>query len=193
MYQAIVEGDLDILNDLHSSGDCSDLTKGDDLGNTPTYLACAFDQPEVLRYLHKKKVDLSRPCDANRFGNAAFFAMHYGKTAILTDLWEMGYDVSAPCEKFGFPPIYYAKLKKDTIMVDHLEMLQNRGTLQDVKATIIARCTRGMFARTIYRAEIELRTRKAFSQVTIAAPWRGGVFRMRNTRQELAQEKEATG
>jgi len=75
MYQAIVEGDLETVNDLHLSGSYSDLTMGDDVGNTPAFLACMFDRPEVLRYLHKKGVDLSRPCDANKFGNSAFFAM----------------------------------------------------------------------------------------------------------------------
>ena len=191
MYQAIVEGDLDTVNDLYLSGSYSDLTMGDDVGNTPAFLACLFDRPEVLRFLHKNGVDLNRPCDAAKFGNSSFFAMHYGKTQILTDLWEMGYDIGAPCDKFGFPPIYYAELKKDEIMVAHLKMLQSRGTMQDVKATIIERCTRGLFARNFFRAKKKEKERCITAQIMIAAPWRGGCVRMANNRRELAAETEA--
>ena len=62
------------------------------------------------------------------------------------------------------------------------------GTLQDVKATIIQRCTRGLFARNIYREKKAHRERQVLAQTIISAPWRGGVVRMRNNRRELEAE-----
>ena len=75
-------------------------------------------------------------------------------------------------------------------MVAHLEMLQSRGTLQDVKASIIARCTRGLFGRNIFRAKKKEKERYTTAQVMIAAPWRGGVVRMAKNRRELAAEQQ---
>jgi hypothetical protein len=48
MYQAISEGDLETIRDLVGSG-ATDITKPDEVGNHPAYLAVLFDKPEVLR------------------------------------------------------------------------------------------------------------------------------------------------
>ncbi|GMH62853.1 hypothetical protein TL16_g03568, partial [Triparma laevis f. inornata] len=179
---------LDTINDIYLAGDYPDLSAPDDVGNTPAHLAVLFDRPEVLKWLHSKGVDLSKKCDSSNFGTPTFYAMHYGKTGMLTDLWAMGYDLSADCDKFELPPLYYAEKKGDTLTADHIKACMAAGTLQDVKATIIQRCTRGLFARNIYREKKAHRERQVLAQTIISAPWRGGVVRMRNNRRELEAE-----
>ena len=159
------------------------------MGNTPAHLAVLFDRPEVLKWLHSKGVDLGKKCDDKNFGTPAFYAMHYGKTGMLTDLWAMGYDLSAPCDKYDLPPLYYAEKKGDTLTANHIKFTMSQGTLQDVKATIIQRCTRGLFARNIYREKLVYRERESFAQTIIAAPWRGGAVRMRNNKREVEEDR----
>ena len=187
---AIQEGDLDTINDIYLAGDYPDLSAPDDVGNTPAHLAVLFDRPEVLKWLHSKGVDLSKRCDSSGFGTPAFYCTHYGKTGMLTDLWAMGYDLSADCDKFELPPLYYAEKKGDTLTAEHIKKCMAQGTLQDVMATIIQRCTRGLFARNIYREKVAYRERCALAQTIISAPWRGGVVRMRNNRRELEADMQ---
>ncbi len=191
MYQAVSEGDIETLKDLHSSGDYPDLSQPDGVGNTPAHLAVLFDRPEVLKFLHAKGVDLGRKCDATNFGTPAFYCMHYGKTQMLSDLWSMGYDLSEPCDKWGMPPLYYAEKKGDKLIVEHLKELISRGTLQDVMATIIQRVTRGLFSRNIYREMVKERDRLSLAQTMIAAPWRGGVVRMRDHKRRKDEAERA--
>jgi hypothetical protein len=82
------------------------------------------------------------------------------------------------------PPSYYADKKGDTLTLAHINDLMSRGTLQDVKATIIQRCTRGLFARIIYRGLLADQVRRIAAQTAIGAPWRGGVVRMRNNKKD---------
>jgi hypothetical protein len=194
MYQAIRENDISTITDLYGSGDYPDLAKPDDVGNYPAFLAIFFDRPQVLRLLHDKGVDLARKCDDTSYGTPAFYAMHYGKTELLSDLWKMGYDLTDPCDKYGMPPSYYADKKGDKIMTDHLKELTSRGTLQDVMATIIQRCTRGLAGRNEYRAMVKERDRAIMAQTEIGKVWRGGVVRMRdNKRRRELEEKKAAG
>ena len=161
----------------------------DDVGNYPAYLAIFFDRPAVLRFLHDKGVDLSRKCDDSNYGTPAFYCMHLGKTNMLSDMWKMGYDLTDPCDKYGMPPSYYAEKKKDAIMIEHLKEVTSRGTLQDVMATIVQRCTRGLFARNIYSGLCEDRTRRIVAQTMIGAVWRGGVVRMRDNKRRREEEE----
>eukprot|EP00520_Triparma_pacifica_P010595 CAMPEP_0118635608 /NCGR_PEP_ID=MMETSP0785-20121206/2165_1 /TAXON_ID=91992 /ORGANISM="Bolidomonas pacifica, Strain CCMP 1866" /LENGTH=227 /DNA_ID=CAMNT_0006526649 /DNA_START=93 /DNA_END=773 /DNA_ORIENTATION=+ len=188
MYQAIRENDLQTINDLHASGDYPDLSKPDDVGNFPAHLAVLFDRREVLKFLHDKGVDLSKKCDTTNYGTPAFYAMHYGKTDMLSDLWKMGYDLSAPCDRYGLAPLYYAEKGGDTFTASHLKDVMSRGTLQDVMALLIQRVTRGHFGRNIRRAKVKERERYGFAQTLIAAPWRGGVVRMRFNKELLERE-----
>lgn len=64
---------------------------------------------EVLRALHEKGVDLSSYCDAEGFGNAAFYAVQFNKQRVLEVLLELGYDIlTQPCDKFHRLPLYHA-------------------------------------------------------------------------------------
>ena len=181
---------MDTINDIYLAGDYPDLHAPDDVGNFPAHLAVLFDRPEVLKWLHSKGCDLSKKCDDKNFGTPAFYAMHYGKTGMLTDLWAMGYDLDAPCDKYELPPLYYAEKKGDALTAEHIKFCMSRGTLQDVMATIIQRCTRGLFARNIFREKVAYRERQSLAQTVIAAPWRGGVVRMQNNRRELEEERQ---
>ena len=170
--KAIRENDIDTIRDLYLSGDYPDLSKPDDVGNYPAHLAVLFDRPAVLKFLHERGVDLSAKCDSCGYGTPSFYAMHYGKTDILSDLWRMGYDLSSPCDRYGLPPLYYAAKRGDKLTADHISSVMSRGTLQDVMATKLQRCSRGHRDRKRYRQMIGDRDRQNEAQAVIAAPWR---------------------
>ena len=191
MYQAIRSNDLRTISDLHGSGDYPDLSKPDDVGNYPAHLAVLFDRPEVLKFLHDKGVDLGTKCDTAGFGTPAFYCTHHGKEDMLTVLWELGYDLTDNCDKYGMPPSYYAEKKGDELTVKHLAMLTSRGTLQDVKATVIQKVERGRVARVEHREAVQLKARKNMAQVVVGCVWRGGVVRMRdNKRRKEGGERQ---
>jgi hypothetical protein len=185
-----MEGDMQEIEDLIIIGGQSVLEKPDGLGNMPLHTAIMYDRIEVIRLFGARGMNLSKPCDSVRFGTPAFFAQHYGKTAILTLLWELGIDLGAKCDKWGFPPLYYCGLRGDTFTADHIKEVMSRGTLGDVKQRIIACAFYTYSARLIYKQLKAEREQMTYVQVLIAAPWRGGVVRMRMNRAEKARDKE---
>ena len=47
----------------------------DDLGLTLIFLAIYYDRPEIIEYLHKRGVDVTKPCDPMDYGNPMFYAI----------------------------------------------------------------------------------------------------------------------
>jgi len=155
IYRAILGGDSTTLRELVTC-DTTKLTQPDKMGNTPAHLSCMFAKPECLRILHECSVSLSEPCDVMGFGSPIFYATYYGRVSLLEMIWELGYNLEDPCDKYGNPPIYYAELKQNQFMIKSLKGIIRRGTIQDFKATVISSAFRGHMVRkqcTVYRCE----------------------------------------
>ena len=55
----------------------------------------------VLNLLHELGVDLTKPCDDMSYGAPAFWASKYGREHCLLELFSLGIDLNAPCERYG--------------------------------------------------------------------------------------------
>ena len=94
--QQIMENRHDLL-DLYTK---EQLETPDDLGLTPIFLAIQYDQPDMLRYLHKRGLDLNAPCDPMNFGNPMFYAVRLRKHRLIRVLDMLGCPVRGPCDAF---------------------------------------------------------------------------------------------
>lgn len=122
MAQQIAENRTELL-DLYS---LEELKRTDDLGLSLPFLAVYYDQPDALRYLHKRGMDLSKPCDPMGFGTPYFYAINLGKSRLLDTLNSLLYSYSLPCETlFNLTPIYYAARKDDMFLLDTLNGIIN--------------------------------------------------------------------
>ena len=72
--QQVIENRTDVL-DLLTLQELS--APVDDLGLTLPFLAIYFDMPDILRYLHKRGVDLQKYCDPMEFGTPMFYAVSF--------------------------------------------------------------------------------------------------------------------
>jgi hypothetical protein len=123
MAQQIAENRTDLL-DLYS---LKELESTDDLGLSLPFLAVYYDQPDALRYLHKRGLDLSKPCDPMGFGTPYFYAVSLGKSRLLNILNSLLYSYTLPCETlFNLTPLYYASRKDDMFLLDTLKSLMER-------------------------------------------------------------------
>lgn len=121
--QQVMENRTDLL-DLMS---VDALMNGDDLGLSASFLAVYYDQPEIIRYLHRRGVNLSQPCDNVGFGNAMFYAVMFSKKRLIAELHHLGYLVQSPCENtFYRPPLHYAKRRDDPDIVALLTSILTR-------------------------------------------------------------------
>lgn len=110
VLQCVMENHTDLL-DLMTT---EQLNQYEELGLSIAYLAIHHDQPDILRYLHRRGVDLSLPCDHMGFGTPMFYAVALGRTRLIETLFSLGYSVNKACEtSFNRLPIYYANRRED--------------------------------------------------------------------------------
>lgn len=115
MAQQIMENRTDLLDILSKE----DLERTDDLGLSLPYLAIYYDRPDMVAYLHKRGLDLSKPCDSLGYGNPMFYAVDLARHGIVRLLYRLNYSLRGPCETFfNLAPHYYATVKNDALLVE---------------------------------------------------------------------------
>ncbi len=120
MAQQIADNHQELL-DLYS---LEELQRTDDLGLSLPFLAIFYDQPDALRYLHKRGMDLSKPCDPMGFGTPYFYAVTLGKSRLLQTLNSLLYSYTLPCETlFNYTPVYYASRRDDMYLLDTIKTM----------------------------------------------------------------------
>ena len=106
MAQQIQEGRTELLDLLP----LRELEKADDLGIKLPYLAIFYDRPEMLVYLYKRGVDLTKPCDAMDFGTPMFYAVNFNRVRLVETLDSLGVSLNSGCDTLGgMTPYYYGK------------------------------------------------------------------------------------
>lgn len=172
MAQQISENRTDLLDLLT----LKDLERVDDCGLSLPYLAVHYDRPDMIRYLHKRGVDLSKTCDPMDFGTPMFYAVNMGRIHIVETLDSLGVSVNNVCDSYlKLTPSYYASRIGDPSVGVRIENLMTkelnacllfRKNFEKQKARkrflkmrraaiIIQKCARGLSARImvkLYRA-----------------------------------------
>jgi hypothetical protein len=168
MAQQISENRHDLL-DLMT---LKELERVDDCGLSLPYLAVHYDRPDMVRYLHKRGLDLSKPCDPMEFGTPMFYAVSMGKVHIVEALDSLGISVTNVCDTYmKLTPAYYASLSGDQSVTAkihnlvHKEQLagtlfmknylkskaRRRFLLMRKSAITIQKCARGLADRIMVR------------------------------------------
>lgn len=168
MAQQVAENRHDLL-DLMT---LKELERVDDCGLGLAYLAVYYDRPDMIRYLHKRGVDLSKPCDPMEFGTPMFYAVTMGKVHVVEALDSLGVSVTNVCDTYmKLTPAYYATLSGDQavsvkihnlvhkeqlagnlFMKNYLKSKARRRFLRMRKAAItIQRCARGLADRIMVK------------------------------------------
>ena len=168
MAQQIVENRHDLL-DLMT---LKELERVDDCGLSLPYLAVHYDRPDMIRYLHKRGIDLSKTCDPMDFGTPMFYAVNLGKIHIVEALDSLGVSVTNICDNYlKQTPTYYANNIGDASIAEHIELLmqkeqragdlfmknflksktRRRFLLMKKSVITIQRCTRGLADRIVVR------------------------------------------
>lgn len=130
MAQQIVENRTDLLDILSKE----ELERTDDLGLTLPFLAIYYDQPDALKYLHKRGLDLSIPCDPMNYGTPMFYATYFGRPRLVEALYALGYSANSPCETaFSLKPLYYAERRDDRYTKETLQAI----ILKEEKALVL--------------------------------------------------------
>lgn len=123
MAQQVMENRTDLL-DLRSKEELEEI---DDIGLSLLFLSVYYDRPDIIRYLHKRGLDFSKPCDPMSFGTPMFYAVNLGKSEVVETLNSLGYSVNAPCETLmELKPSYYASRTGDLITQKKISLLQDR-------------------------------------------------------------------
>jgi hypothetical protein len=122
LIQSAMENKTDLL-DIYS---IEQLSEPDDNGIKLQYSVIHFDQPELIRYLYKRGMDFSKPCDPMGFGTPIFYAVTLNKLDIVEVLWKLGISLTDPCDKFKRTPIYHARKLENERMVHLIEKLSTR-------------------------------------------------------------------
>lgn len=172
MAQQISENRTDLLDLLT----LKELERVDDCGLSLPYLAVHYDRPDMIRYLFKRGLDLSKPCDPMEFGTPMFYAVNLGRIHIVETLDSLGISVNNACDAYlKLTPSYYASRIGDTSVAIRIENLmtkelnacilfrknyeKQRARKKFLKmrraAIIIQKCVRGLSARImvkLYRA-----------------------------------------
>ena len=148
IYTAIIDEDIESLQNLIDSEGIEMFYRVDNLGNNAAHMACLLNKPNILLLLHKNGFDLSKPCDLVSYGSPIFYAVQHRHVQLLNLFWELGYDIGKACDKYGNTPLYYAKLKKDDLMINTLTEICGRGSVHNVRASMIQALARGFLIRT---------------------------------------------
>ena len=123
MAQQIAENRTDLLDLLEKK----DLEQVDDCGLSLQFLAVYYDRPDMIRYLHKRGIDLSRPCDPMEFGTPMFYAVSMGKIHIVETLDSLGISVGSACDGYlKLSPSYYASRIGDPSIGHKIRTLMDR-------------------------------------------------------------------
>lgn len=124
MTQQIIENRTDLL-DLKSK---EELEIVDDFGLTLPYLAVYYDRPDMIKYLVKRGLDMTKPCDGVlNFGTPMFYAVNLGKLEVIEALNTIGCSVNADCDTFlKFKPEYYAARIDNQSVKDKIYFIQGR-------------------------------------------------------------------
>lgn len=121
MAQQVQEGKTDLLE----FRTLEQLQETDDLGLTLQFLAVYYDRPNILEYLARRGIDLSKPCDPMNYGNPMFYAVNLGKPHLVELLDKLGCRATQPCETvYNKTAEYYAERKDDIELVDKLRKLK---------------------------------------------------------------------
>ena len=121
MAQQVAENRTDLLDLLT----LKDLEKVDDCGLSLPYLAVHYDRPDMIRYLHKRGLDFSKPCDPMEYGTPMFYAVNMGKIHIVETLDSLGISVNHVCDTYmKLTPSYYASRIGDPSVAHSIQRLQ---------------------------------------------------------------------
>lgn len=121
--QSVMEKRTDLL-DLMTN---DQLIAGDDLGLSVAYSAVYYDQPDIIKYLHNRKIDLSQPCDPMGYGTPLFYAIMMSRLQVMTTLQKLGYSLQKPCENtFYQTPLHYAKIKGNVDVIEFITKVVTR-------------------------------------------------------------------
>lgn len=120
MAQQIMENRKDLLDNLT----IEELERKDDLDLNLSYLAIFYDRPDMLEYLHKRGVNLGKPCDPLDYGTPMFYAVSLQRHRCIVMLDILGYSINEPCTKFGELPEVHAARLDDALLhstIDHIK------------------------------------------------------------------------
>lgn len=121
--QSVMEKRTDLL-DLMTN---DQLIAGDDLGLSVAYSAVYYDQPDIIKYLHNRKIDLSQTCDPMGYGTPLFYAIMMGRLQVIMILQRLGYSLQKPCENtFYQTPLHYAKIKGNADVIEFITRVVTR-------------------------------------------------------------------
>jgi len=174
LSQQIAEGKTDLM-DILPDGDLSGPV--DDLGITLPFLAVYYDRPDMLEYLWRRKVDLTKFCDPMEFGSPLFYALYLKKVRMILTLDLLGCSVKEPCDFLKQMPMTIAQRLDDKHVIDmitYCEGKEQRAVILVKKhfyrikyrkkylfklksIPLLQRAMRGMFGRKIGRALREAR------------------------------------
>jgi len=122
MVQQVIENRTDLL-DLYT---CEQLLEPDDIGLALPFYAVYYDQPDIIEYLFRRGIDLSKPCDPMMFGNPMFYAVNLRRHRLISVLDYCGCSVKKPCERFKRTAIDHATRLNDQEMLETMKFLSGK-------------------------------------------------------------------
>jgi hypothetical protein len=123
MAQQIAENNTDMLDLLSTK----ELERIDDCGLSLPFLAVYYDRPDMIRYLHKRGLNLAATCDPMDFGTPMFYAVSMGKIHCVEALDSLGVSVAAVCDNYlKLTPDYFASRLGDQSIADKITQLKER-------------------------------------------------------------------
>ena len=97
-----------------------------DSGLSAVFMAIYYDRPDVVKYLHRRGVDLSKSCDPMGFATPFFYIVSFSRFELLGLLDQLGYSLEVPCDTFRRTPLTRAVKINDTSMRDEIIRLITR-------------------------------------------------------------------
>ena len=111
MNQAVLTGDVELLDLLVKTHAVERYDELDELGNSPVLLSIMYDRPEVLELLLKRGVDPHNYCDGGiQFGNCLFYAISYEQIRILDVLGAFDTDFQRPVNSLNESAFEHAEV-----------------------------------------------------------------------------------
>jgi ankyrin repeat protein len=105
----------------------------DDSGLSTLFLAIYYDRPDIIRYLHKRGVDLSGYCDPYFNGTALYYAVSFGRFGIVELLQKLGCSLEISCDSFGQTPLKTAEMLENFEMVFMInKLIKKNGIAEDL-------------------------------------------------------------
>ncbi len=137
----VATGKTDILDILT----LAQLNEPDDMGLTLPYLCVYHDRPEILTYLHKRGVDMTKPCDPMGFGTPMFYAVSMRRWRIVERLDKLGVSLTAACDNMKQLPVEHARRIDDEAlenMIIHQSTSRQRALALVHKNILRLKCKR---------------------------------------------------